>query len=279
MGISRLCGSCKAIVSRGPCLHCQAKRERIRDQSRDRRAYDSREWRDHVRPAKLWRDPICEFRTHCNGDPATEVDHRDGNPHNNAPDNLRSGCKPCHSARTATEQSFGRSVGGLDLSIPEGLLPSRIPLTLVYGPPGSGKTTYVQERALPTDLVVDMDAIKAELSGLPWYMAGDTWVAPALKRRNELLASLAAGPSFTAAWFIVTAGWASHRRKWQSMLKPAATVMLNVPAEVCIARIRNDARRANRVAEHCAEVSTWWQRFSADSRSSRSPRTGPWVFA
>lgn len=40
--------------------------------------------------------------------PATDVDHIDGNPRNNAPANLRPLCHSCHSRRTATDQSFGR---------------------------------------------------------------------------------------------------------------------------------------------------------------------------
>jgi 5-methylcytosine-specific restriction protein A len=39
---------------------------------------------------------------------ATEVDHVDGNSQNNLFANLRSLCKPCHSAKTARENgSFG----------------------------------------------------------------------------------------------------------------------------------------------------------------------------
>lgn len=39
---------------------------------------------------------------------ANEVDHIDGDSSNNANDNLRALCKPCHSRRTAKDQSFGR---------------------------------------------------------------------------------------------------------------------------------------------------------------------------
>jgi predicted kinase len=32
-------------------------------------------------------------------------------------------------------------------------------VTLVYGPPCAGKSTFVQERALPGDVVLDFDVI------------------------------------------------------------------------------------------------------------------------
>lgn len=61
--------------------------------------------------SKLWlqRHPLCEFcMARGRRTPATETDHRDGNAWNRDSTNLRSTCKPCHSRRTATDQSFGR---------------------------------------------------------------------------------------------------------------------------------------------------------------------------
>lgn len=40
---------------------------------------------------------------------------------------------------------------------------------LVYGPPLSGKTTYVKSVALPGDLIIDMDSIWECISGQPRY--------------------------------------------------------------------------------------------------------------
>lgn len=62
-----------------------------------------------IRAAVLAMHPMC-LLCMANGvrTVATEVDHIDGNSSNNSNANLRPLCCPCHSRRTASEQSFGR---------------------------------------------------------------------------------------------------------------------------------------------------------------------------
>ena len=44
--------------------------------------------------------------------PTTDVDHRDGDSRNNAPENLQPFCHAHHSARTARDQGFGKARRG-----------------------------------------------------------------------------------------------------------------------------------------------------------------------
>ncbi|MFO1112595.1 MAG: HNH endonuclease [Rhodospirillales bacterium] len=81
-----------------PIDPARAERERMRrlamEAGRPRncnRAYKTVAWQ-RLRLEKLEAQPVCEF---CNTAPATEVDHINGTPDDNRPENLRSACKPC----------------------------------------------------------------------------------------------------------------------------------------------------------------------------------------
>lgn len=84
----------------------------------------------------------------------------------------------------------------------------RAELTVVTGPPCSGKTTHVQAERQPGDLVVDLDALAAALG----YPADHiTWddphpaVTAARIARARILDALLAGKVGGPAWVIDTA--------------------------------------------------------------------------
>lgn len=85
-----------------------------RDRARNRARYlptNCAQWRA-IRAAQLERFPLCE---HC-GEPANEVDHREGDTSKNLIGlDLASLCKPCHSSKTAGGKVKGCDADGRPL--------------------------------------------------------------------------------------------------------------------------------------------------------------------
>lgn len=77
---------------------------------------NSARWRK-LRATMLARHPLCvDCFAHGRVTPATDVDHDDGDPSNNAPENLVSRCHSCHSTKTMRERLGLPRVYGCDVS-------------------------------------------------------------------------------------------------------------------------------------------------------------------
>lgn len=175
-------------------------------------------------------------------------------------------CKSCHDGQKQKEEVAARAAGddiaGRPASYrPEWLRPSAIRLTIVCGPPASGKSTYVRQHASPSDLVIDLDLIVAELSGEPvshqWDR--DRWLQMAVRKRNALLGQLSKQPSWSAAWLIMTEPSAERRAWWAEKMQPDAIIVIEADAATCIANAAHDADRdQHRTA---LMIRRWWSEY------------------
>lgn len=171
--------------------------------------------------------------------------------------NLQTLCKTCHDSikqrmdRTGQHASF----------FPRWLKPSLIPLTIVCGPPASGKSTYAAQHAGKGDLVIDLDVIASQMSGEPLHTwSREKWLHPALFRRNDMLGSLARPSPYRAAWFIVSEPKAEHRKFWADHLKPSVIIVIETPEAQCIANASKDKDRdQKRTAE---AIASWWSTYT-----------------
>lgn len=169
-------------------------------------------------------------------------------------DNLQVICKPCHTMKTAGESARGGQHVQFE---PEWLPPSLVPVTVVCGPPGSGKSTYVQERAASHDLVLDADVIASEMFGLPLYHASFEQIMAAIRYRNKMLANLADSQcGYVKAWLIVTAGSDAKRQFWRR--KYGELIVMTTPKRECMDRIRNDQRRPDKAKRLSVEAVLQW---------------------
>lgn len=156
--------------------------------------------------------------------------------------NLESICISCHNKIHGNQQ------------------PAITPVTLVCGPPGSGKTTYVKERMQPGDLVVDMDAIYSALSGLPWYNKPPELLPFVAAARDAVIERLQRPSNVRHAWVIATAPKKAEREELRRKLQ-AEVIILDVSAEECKRRIRQDLRRAEQAVGWDLLIDKWWEEY------------------
>ena len=225
--------------------------ESRRGSARDR-GY-TRTW-EKVRRIKLNQTPLCERCTRGHKiKPADMVHHKDHNQFNNHMDNLESLCRDCHN------QEHKGAILKRPAMIPD-LQPSGIPINIICGPPGSGKTAYCQQNMVPGDTLIDIDIIKAKLSGLPIYHAGDEWLNKSIAERNAKLIKLQYY-KHKSAWLVASYPSYQDRKRMAEMLKAKVTV-LEVGPDECKKRIMNDKRRPQWAKiESCKAVDRWWKNY------------------
>lgn len=219
---------------------------------------------DRWRKLVLAADPICRWplggERYCQ-QPAVEADHV--KPIRLHPelrydlDNGQGLCRRHHSLKTSRE----RSDGEWDVR-PNDLQPASIPVSIVCGPPASGKSTYVEKHKSNGDIVIDLDEIRAEIAEAPLYHAEKRWMKPALEERNRRLRQLSEPQTAARCWFIVGAPTREERDWWQSNLGAESVKVLAVKPDKCIDRIQLDHRRPLWVKkENARAIRKWWALF------------------
>jgi len=186
-------------------------------------------------------------------------------------------CKPHHDGLKQASEKAGFGFAGVSagpaspgrMSRPDWFRKVHVPLTIVCGPPGSGKSTYVRQHAGPDDLVVCFDEISTQMFGRSGALRAHAnltagQVADVLRQRNERLGDLmrpAAAGRWPAAWLILTEPKAEHRTWWAETLG-ARVIVLAIPADVCRHRVQRDAEAGDIRGDAAVQtISSWWDTY------------------
>lgn len=107
-------------------------------------------------------------------------------------------------------------------------------IILVVGPPGAGKTTYVDEHAIPSDVIVDYDELARAL-GAPGHDRGDHGIVSAA--RNAVITCIRRGEvNATQVWIVSANPHAEQTLPWHK------TVTLDPGRDEVLRRCQQAAR-------------------------------------
>ena len=253
---------CTNLIEAGPLCHeHRSARNKARDDLRGSstdRGYGAN-WQK-IRSSVLAETPLCAdpFEFHANEERvelAAEVDHivpkaKGGT---DDPENLQALCERCHKYKTSNFDSPRFS---------KRYMRSLIPVSIIAGAPGSGKTSYVKAHAHWGDLIIDLDAIYSALSGLPWYEKPDGLMPFVLAVRDALLRQLSHESTVRQAWFITSEGRRSALDKMAESLG-ANIVVMDTGYTECIRRISQDERRKGKWQMWQPIVERWFKRYQS----------------
>lgn len=185
---------------------------------------------------------------------------------------LQTLCASCHGKKTRQEMN-GTASGTKWTLHPSWIRRSIIPVTLVCGPPASGKSTYVDMHKGPSDLVIDLDVIASGMAGTTLHAWGAKWLGSAVRKRNDMIGALSKPDAkrYERAWLVVAEPNAEHRQWWADMLGCDKVVVVESPAAQCEARIATDAERAMQAGR----ANQWWESYTrraGDERLTASVR-------
>lgn len=134
---------------------------------------------------------------------------------------------------------------------------------IVYGPPLSGKTTFVQENMMSGDLIVDIDAIFKSVSMLPAYDKPNDLLPNVRAVHNLLIDNIKTRyGKWNTAWVI---GGYADRYKRDKMADElgAELVFMETTREQCLERLKNDYLRSKREAEWTGYINKWFEEYTA----------------
>lgn len=133
---------------------------------------------------------------------------------------------------------------------------------VVYGPPMSGKATFVRHNMKRGDIVIDMDQLYSAVSMLPYYDKPDNLLTNVRGIHNLLVDNIRTRHGkWNSAWVI--GGYADrYKRERIANDLDAELIFCDVSKEECLDRLKTDEDRRHRQEEWQKYIEKWFDSYT-----------------
>ena len=133
--------------------------------------------------------------------------------------------------------------------------------TIVSGPPGAGKTTYVKSQMVEGDLILDDDLLYQAISGQVYYNKPIELFNYVRVAREAIISELIDRRDVYRAWIIGCYPKAEDRGGIAELFN-AKVVVLKPLEFVCLNRIQKDDRRSKNLKYWVNIVHKWYRDYT-----------------
>ena len=135
----------------------------------------------------------------------------------------------------------------------------------VYGPPCSGKSTFVRENMQSGDLVFDIDSLWSALSGQPEYIKPGELKAVVFNVRNTIFDSIKTRAGYWQNAWVMEGGALLGDRMRRIETLGAESIFIDTPQSECLQRLASDPDRATVQAQWADYIGEWFASYQPDS--------------
>lgn len=135
------------------------------------------------------------------------------------------------------------------------------PISIICGPPGSGKTTHVMQRMRVGDLVIDLDRIWKAISFQPTYEKPEGLLPYVLAVREALYETILTGIDEGHVWIITGGASRIEREHLRQRFNNAEIVIIKTEPQQCACNIAGDECRSDKVEEYRDPIQQWWSEY------------------
>ena len=133
---------------------------------------------------------------------------------------------------------------------------------LVYGPPLSGKTSYVAEHMERGDIVLDIDRIYSAISMQPLYDKPEQLKRNVFAMRDLLIDNIKTRYGYWGSAWIIGGYPIKYQREQIAEQTGANIIYCEATKKECMARLETDRGRQEKETEWAQYINDWFEKYS-----------------